>query len=91
MSGSKWRYTPEKCDGDFCPGECDNCPKCWEDAEEEDEGKTCREQLIEQLHSWEMQAIARRDYEYACIVGNLQDLLKEGKDGNDTARSESAL
>lgn len=36
MSGSRWRYSPEKCDGDFCPGECDNCPKCWEDAEEED-------------------------------------------------------
>lgn len=89
MSGSKWRYSPEKCDGDFCPGECDDCPKCWED-DEGDEGKTSRERLIEQLHSWEMQAIARRDYEYAYIVSNLQDLLKE-EHGNDTARSESAL
>lgn len=89
MSGSRWRYSPEKCDGDFCPGECDNCPKCWED-DDEDEGKTSRERLIEQLHSWEMQAIARRDYEYAYIVSNLQDLLKE-EHGHDTARSESAL
>ena len=37
MSGSRWRYSPEKCDGDFCPGECDNCPKCWEDEDEDEE------------------------------------------------------
>ena len=24
---SKWAYTPENCDGDFCPGDCDNCNK----------------------------------------------------------------
>ena len=40
MSGSKWRYSPEKCDGDFCPGECDDCPKCWEDDEEEEHNDT---------------------------------------------------
>lgn len=42
MSVSKWRYSPEKCDGDFCPGDCDKCPKCWEDAddnEDEDNGQ----------------------------------------------------
>lgn len=27
MSCSKWSYTPEKCDGDFCMGDCDDCPK----------------------------------------------------------------
>ena len=27
MSVSKWAYTPEKCDGDYCPGDCDNCLK----------------------------------------------------------------
>lgn len=27
MSVSKWAYTPEKCDGDFCIGDCDNCSK----------------------------------------------------------------
>ena len=27
MSVSKWDYEPEKCDGDYCCGECDNCPK----------------------------------------------------------------
>ena len=37
MSGSRWRYKPEKCDGDFCPGECDKCPKCWEDEEDDDD------------------------------------------------------
>lgn len=38
MSCSKWAYKAEKCDGDYCPGECDNCPKCWED-----EDKECKE------------------------------------------------
>ena len=27
MSCSKWAYIPEKCEGDFCPGCCDNCYK----------------------------------------------------------------
>lgn len=27
MSVSKWAYEPEKCDGDFCPGDCDGCFK----------------------------------------------------------------
>ena len=27
MSVSKWAYKPEKCDGDYCPGDCDNCQK----------------------------------------------------------------
>lgn len=27
MSVSMWAYTPEKCDGDFCIGECDICNK----------------------------------------------------------------
>ena len=37
MSVSKWRYNPEICDGDYCPGDCDNCPKGGQDAEDEDE------------------------------------------------------
>ena len=36
MSCSKWSYEPDKCDGDFCIGECDDCPKCYVD-EEDDE------------------------------------------------------
>ena len=27
MSVSKWAYSPEKCDGDYCPGDCDFCSK----------------------------------------------------------------
>lgn len=27
MSVSKWAYEPEKCDGDFCCGDCDHCEK----------------------------------------------------------------
>ena len=37
MSVSKWAYKPEKCDGDICVGECDLCPKAYEE-ESEDEG-----------------------------------------------------
>lgn len=33
MSVSKWAYKPEKCDGDFCPGDCDHCGK----ADDEDD------------------------------------------------------
>lgn len=27
MSVSKWAYVPAQCDGDFCCGYCDECPK----------------------------------------------------------------
>lgn len=37
MSVSKWAYTPEKCDGDYCPGDCDNCSKANEDESEEND------------------------------------------------------
>lgn len=37
MSVSKWAYTPEKCDGDICVGDCDLCPKKDEGDEEEEE------------------------------------------------------
>ena len=35
MSVSKWSYEPAKCDGDYCPGDCDLCGKADEDAEED--------------------------------------------------------
>lgn len=27
MSVSLWAYNPDVCDGDFCPMDCDYCPK----------------------------------------------------------------
>lgn len=27
MSVSKWAYEPEKCDYDYCCGDCDHCSK----------------------------------------------------------------
>ena len=27
MSVSKWAYDPDKCDGEYCPGDCDFCDK----------------------------------------------------------------
>ena len=35
MSVSRWAYEPEKCDGDFCCGDCDFCPKAEEEEDEE--------------------------------------------------------
>lgn len=35
MSVSKWSYEPTKCDGHYCPGECDLC--ALKDEEDEDE------------------------------------------------------
>ena len=31
MSVSKWAYEPEKCDGDYCVGDCDYCHKADEE------------------------------------------------------------
>lgn len=36
MSVSKWAWT-ERCDGDYCPGDCDLCRKADDIAEEEEE------------------------------------------------------
>lgn len=37
MSVSKWAYSPKKCDGQPCPGDCDFCPLQYEDEDDEDE------------------------------------------------------
>lgn len=37
MSCSKWAYIPSKCDGDFCPGDCDLCRKAEENMAEMEE------------------------------------------------------
>lgn len=31
MSVSKWNYDPERCDYDYCPGDCDFCHKSEEE------------------------------------------------------------
>ena len=50
MSVSKWAYTPEKCDGDYCYGDCDNCPKANEDEEGDDDmDETTICDLIEEM------------------------------------------
>ena len=41
MSVSKYRYEPWKCDGEYCPGDCDLCYKAdWirDDEEVEQDG-----------------------------------------------------
>ena len=40
MANWAWAYEPSKCDGDFCPHDCDRCEKSdffVEDEEDEDE------------------------------------------------------
>lgn len=37
MSMSLWDYTPEKCDGRQCCGDCDNCHYEEEEKENSDE------------------------------------------------------
>ena len=39
MTGLKniWAYDPERCDGDYCPMDCDICQKADGAAEEEGE------------------------------------------------------
>ena len=39
MSASKWSYSSEKCDGDFCFGDCDICPKAYDDLDIEMESE----------------------------------------------------
>lgn len=41
MSVSKWAYEPKKCDGDYCPGDCDLCDKSEESEEEGEEASEC--------------------------------------------------
>lgn len=33
MSVSKWAYDPDKCDGDYCVGDCDFCHKAADEEE----------------------------------------------------------
>ena len=35
MSVSKWAYEPTKCDGHYCPGECDMCSLAEEDEDDD--------------------------------------------------------
>jgi len=42
MSCSKWAYDPEKCDGDYCVGDCDYCHKA-------DEEEVTVEEIVESV------------------------------------------
>ena len=35
MSTDKWAYSPERCEGQDCPGDCDFC-ELWKDDEQEE-------------------------------------------------------
>lgn len=44
MSVSKWAWR-EECNEDYCPGDCDNCPKAEESEDEDGQHLTERESL----------------------------------------------
>lgn len=37
MAGELWRYSPEKCEGDYCPKDCDRCDRGDWGEDDEDE------------------------------------------------------
>lgn len=56
-----WLYTPEICDGDFCPKDCDACPK-KELIFEREEGESMsdyisRQEAVDALAGWKISPI----------------------------------
>ncbi len=60
MSFRKWAYSPEKCDGDFCPGDCDFCHKA---EDEEPLTGLGREIPKEELHTVSIDEIRSESHE----------------------------
>lgn len=56
MSVSKWAYEPEKCDYDFCPGDCDNCHKA------EDEEEVTVEEIVQSISKSICQSCKHRGF-----------------------------
>ena len=53
MSVSKWCYNPDYCDGDFCVGDCDLCPK----TDEIPDVLVSRNDLIDKLEETEWHSV----------------------------------
>lgn len=51
MSASKWAYLPERCDGEPCPVDCDNCGKAEVDGMTKERAITLLEEL-RQCYGW---------------------------------------
>ena len=47
MSCSKWSYAHEKCDGDFCVGDCNDCQKA--EIDEHNENMMTYNEIIDGL------------------------------------------
>lgn len=68
-----WRYSPERCDGDFCPGNCDHC-----NLEEDDDevsavrhgsDESDRQPTIEERKKGEWEPIGSDSWKgYRCLV-----------------------
>lgn len=50
MASWAWAYEPEKCDGDFCPHDCDHCEKSDYSIEEEDNILKGGKEIARYLH-----------------------------------------
>ena len=64
MSVSKWAYLSARCDGDFCPGDCDRCPKA-----------ETNQAIMEYASSDYVQELVQ---EFLSALEDLVDALREG-------------
>lgn len=53
MSVDKWAYNPIKCDGDYCPGDCDRCQK----ANVPEDATMTIEELINTFKEWKRRSV----------------------------------
>ena len=63
MSVSKWAYVAEKCDGDYCCGDCDSCPKADDNMPVINQERLCNqcEQYVEASKHYGEDCISREE------------------------------
>lgn len=98
MSCDKWAYTPEKCDGVFCVGDCDLCKNANDDVEELDEEHKQLAEWLKELQTYrkiisELSEAMRwydgceecqgfREYSTRDFVDNVRDWVKQFEEVN---------
>ena len=78
MSCSKWKYDPEVCDGQPCPGDCDKCchVKLIQDMKDSATGKTAMEiikeksKLMEGVHAAPLPGGCKQSTYGTCMDGS---------------------
>lgn len=82
MSCSKWAYIPSRCDGEPCPGDCDNCVKADDNVALIDETliDTIRNDTDIDSIQWLRNVI--HGYEKLCQYGGYVGLTEDASDCN---------